>query len=237
MFSTATTSWGSYSYDPKEDAARITVAPRTTATAEERMVFRFDEPSNTRATLVLAWDRLALPIAIEVDTPKVVMASVRRQLRSAVGFEWQSYAEAAGYWLANAGPLDEALKFADRSIAMEQTYQNLSVRAAILDKQGDAKAAAETRAKAAPIATERDLLGAAFQLLSDHKVDEAIGKLRAVADRYPASSNAQESLGDALATKGDKPAAATAYTRALGLAKSPGAKQRIERALARLKSS
>jgi len=237
MFSTVTTSWGSYSYDPKEDAARITVTPRTTATAEERMAFRFDAPTTTGATLVLAWDKLALAIPIEVDTPKVAMASVRLQLRSTAGFSWEGYAEAAAYWLAHGGPLDEALGYADRSIAMEPHYRNEIVRAAILDKQGNAKAAAEQRAKAQPLATEGDLLNDAYRLLGDHKTAEAIATFRAVAARYPASWNAQDSLAEALATSGDKPGAIAAYTKALALAKSPGSKQRLERALARLKSS
>ena len=237
MLSTVSTSWGSYSYDPKEDAARITVTPRTTATAEERLAFRFDAPTSTQATLVLAWDKLALPIPIEVDTPKVVMASVRLQLRSTAGFSWRGYAEAAAYWVDHGGPLDEALGYADRSIAMEPHYRNATVRAAILDKQGNAKAAAEQRAQAQPLANEGDLLNDAYRLLGDHKTAEAIAMFRQVADRYPASIDAQTSLADALAAKGDKPGAIAAYTRALALVKDPGAKRRVEQALARLKSS
>src|SRR5688572_28068888 len=68
IFSTANTSWGSFTYDQKEDALRVTVTPRPLTAHEERLSYRFDEPSNTKVTLTLAWEKLAVPIAIEVDT-------------------------------------------------------------------------------------------------------------------------------------------------------------------------
>jgi predicted negative regulator of RcsB-dependent stress response len=236
MLSTTATAWGSFTYDPKDDALRITVTPRPLATSEERLSYRFDAPSNTKATLVLAWEKLALPIEIEVDTPKIVMDGVRSQLSSG-GLPWQPYSQAANYWLKNGGPLDEAMKFADHSIATAPAYQNLRVRAAIFEKQGNAKAAAADRAKAEKLATETDLNQTAYGLMNDHKPDAAIALFRTITVRYPESANAQGSLGEALAAKGDKAGAQAAYTKALALAKDPVAKKQIEQALAKLKSS
>jgi tetratricopeptide (TPR) repeat protein len=235
-FSTMSVAWGSFTYDQKEDALRVTVTPRTNATSEERLSYRFDDPSETKATLVLTWEKLSVSIAIEVDTPRVVMASIKQQLRSLPGFAWQGYNQAAAYWLRAGGPLAEALKFADRSIQMMPTYQNQMTRAAILEKQGNAKGAAEQRAKAQSLATEADLNQAGYRLLADKKIDEAIKLFHTIAERYPESWNAQDSLGEALATKGDKPAAIAAYTKALSLAKEPAQKKRIEATLAKLKA-
>ena len=235
-FSKMAAAWGSFTYDQKEDALRVTVTPRTNATSEERLSYRFDDPSETKATLVLTWEKLSVPIAIEVDTPKVVMASIRQQLRSLPGFGWQGPSQAANYWLRNGGPLDEALKLVDRSIQMNENYQNLSVRAAILEKQGNAKAAADLRAKAQTLATETDLNQAGYQLLAAKKMDEAIKVFQTNVDHHPDSWNAQDSLGEALAAKGDKPGAIAAYTKALALVKDPAQKKRIEATLARLKA-
>jgi hypothetical protein len=235
-FSTMSVAWGSFTYDQKEDALRVTVTPRTNATSEERLSYRFDDPSETKATLVLTWEKLSVSIAIEVDTRRVVMASIKQQLRSLPGFAWQGYNQAAAYWLRAGGPLAEALKFADRSIQMMPTYQNQMTRAAILEKQGNAKGAAEQRAKAQSLATEADLNQAGYRLLADKKIDEAIKLFQTIAERYPESWNAQDSLGEALATKGDKPAAIAAYTKALSLAKEPAQKKRIEATLAKLKA-
>jgi predicted negative regulator of RcsB-dependent stress response len=235
-FSTMTTAWGSFTYDPKEDAQRITVTPRATATPEERLAYRFDDPSDTKATLVLAWEKLAVPIAIEVETPKVVMASIRGQLRGVVGFSWQAYNQAAVYWVKNGGPLDEAMKLADRSIAMTATYPNQMTRAAILEKQGNAKAAAELRAKILPLAGENDLNQIAYQLIGEKKLDEAAKVLQQAAEKFASSWNAQDSYGEVLALKGDKPGAIAAYSKALALVKDPVQKKRIEDTLAKLKS-
>jgi hypothetical protein len=235
-FSKMSAAWGSFTYDQKEDALRVTVTPRANAASEERLSYRFDDPSETKTTLVLSWEKLSVPIAIEVDTPKVVMASIRQQLRSLPGFGWQGPSQAANYWLRNGGPLDEALKLVDRSIQMNENYQNLSVRAAILEKQGNAKGAADLRAKAQTLATEADLNQAGYRLLADKKIDEAIKLFQANVDHHPDSWNAQDSLGEALAGKGDKPGAIAAYTKALALVKDPTQKKRIEATLAKLKA-
>jgi Protein of unknown function (DUF2911)/Tetratricopeptide repeat len=234
-FSTMAMAWGSFTYDPKEDALRVTITPRPGA-MEEQLLYRFDDTTDNKTTLVLAWEKLAVPISIEVDTPKVVMALVRQQLRGMGRGLWQYFNQAASYWLKNGGPLDEALKFADRSIQITPTYQNQMTRAAILEKQGNAKAAAEQRTRAQALATEDDLNQVGYQLIADKKLDEAIKQFQTIVARFPDSWNAHDSLGEALATKGDKPGAIAAYTKALSLAKDPAQKTRIEAALARLKA-
>jgi hypothetical protein len=235
IFSTATTAWGSYTYDPKEDALRVTVTPRPLPAHEERLSYRFDDVSNTKATLTLAWEKLGVPIAIEVDTPKVVMAKMRAELRGSAGFTGESWVQAAAYWLRNGGSLPEALKMIDRSIGMGPTYGNLTTRADILEKQGNAAGAKEARAKAQPLATERDLNLVGYGLLREKKLDAAIAVFRDVVQRYPQSWNAQDSLGEALAQKGDKAGAVAAYEKAHAMVADPTQKKRIAQELAKLK--
>jgi hypothetical protein len=237
MFSNMSVAWGSFTYDQKEDAARITVTPRATTASVERLVYRFDDPTETKTTLVLAWEKLEVPITIEVETPKIVMANIRGQLRGTAGFSWEGYVQAANYWVKNGGPLDEALKLVDRSIQMNENYQNLTVKAAIVEKQGNAKSATELRAKAQGLATEADLGQAGFQLLrGDKKVDEALKVFQATIARFPESVLAHAGLGESLAAKGDKPGAIAAYTKALSLSKDPAQQKRIEGRIAKLKA-
>jgi predicted Zn-dependent protease len=235
IFNTFTGAWGSFAYDQKEDALRVIVTPRTLATPEERMAFHFDDPSMTKTTLTLAWEKLAVPIAIEVETPKLVMASMRRELRGQPGFAWQAWNQAATYWLGNGGNLDEALKMADRSIEMNASYANLMTRAAILEKKGNVAGAKDARAKAQPLASEADLNLAGYALVNEKKLDEAIALFQSIVQRFPASWNAQDSLGEALAVKGDKAAAVAAYQKALAMAKDPVQRKRIQATIARLK--
>jgi Tfp pilus assembly protein PilF len=235
IFSTVTTAWGSYSYDQKEDALRVTVTPRALPAVEERMVFKFDEPAMTKATLVLAWEKLAVPVTIEVDTPKVVMANMRAQLRGVDNYRSESWTQAASYWLKNGGNLDEALKFADKSIGMRPAYGSYMIRAAILDKKGKTADAKAAREKAITLASEADLNQAGYALVQEKKLEDAIAMFKNVVAKYPDSWNAHDSLAEALAMKGDKQGAIDAYGKALALTKDPVQKKRIEKTIAGLK--
>jgi hypothetical protein len=234
-FSSMTTAWGSFTYDQKEDALRITVTPRTEATSEERLEYDFEDVTDSKATMTLRWEKLAVPIPLEVDTPKVVMASVRGELRGLAGFRPETLTQAARYWVQHGGNLDEALKFADTAIQRGGQYQSHTVKAQILEKKGNAAGAADERSKAQAVATENDLNASAYALINDKKVDEAIKVLMAATQRFPEAWNLQDSLGEALALKGDKAGAQAAYTKALSLAKDPVQKKRIEGAIAKLK--
>jgi hypothetical protein len=234
-FSGVATAWGSFTYDQKEDALRVTVTPRSEANSEERLSYHFDDVTDTKGTLVLRWEKLAVPIALEVDTPKVVMASVRGELRGLAGFRPEMLTQAARYWLRANGNLDEALKFADTALQRGGQYQTRMVRAQILEKKGNAAGAAEERTKAQAVATEADLNQTAYGLINDKKLDEAIKLFMSITQRFPDSWNAQDSLGEALAQKGDKAGATAAYTKALSLTKDPVQKKRIEGAIAKLK--
>jgi hypothetical protein len=234
-FSNMTSAWGSFSYDQKEDALRVSATPRSEAASQERLAYGFDDVTDTKATLVLRWEKLAVPIAIEVDTPKVVMAYIRGELRGLAGYRQDALTQAARYWLRNGGNLDEALKFADQAIQRGGQYQTHMVKAQILEKKGNAKGAEDERAKAQAVATENDLNGQAYGLIADKKVDEAIKVLLAATQRFPEAWNLHDSLGEALALKGDKAGAQAAYSKALALAKETSQKKRIEGAIAKLK--
>jgi tetratricopeptide (TPR) repeat protein len=227
--------WGSYTYDQKEDALRVTVAPAASPLHEERLSYHFDNPTEASVTLALRWEKLAVPVKIEVDTPAIVMASMRAELRGQANFSWQGWNQAAQYWLRNGGDLDEAQKMADKSFAMEPTFGNMMTRAMILDKKGDTAGAAELRAKALAKASENEVNLYGYALLQQKKMDEAIAVFRKNVEAHPESWNVHDSLGEALAMKGDKAGAAASYDRAAQLVKDPAQKKRIERTLAGLR--
>jgi hypothetical protein len=53
------TAWGSFSYDPKEDAVRFTVTP-TQAEHQESLEYRFENPTETSVNVVMDWERLRI---------------------------------------------------------------------------------------------------------------------------------------------------------------------------------
>ena len=235
VFSNTASAWGSYGYNQKEDALRVTVTPHA-ADMTERLQYTFDDPTDTQVTLSLRWEKMAVPIKIDVDTPQVVMASMRSELRGIAQFFWEGWNQAAQYWLTHGGNLDEAAKLADKSIQSRPMFQNRMTRAAIADKKGDKKLAGELRTAALAKAEENDLNQYGYALLGQKKVDEAIAIFKKNVDAHPESWNVHDSLGEALAIKGDKQAAYASYSKALSMVKDPAQKKRIETTLTQLKN-
>ncbi|HEX7956122.1 MAG TPA: DUF2911 domain-containing protein, partial [Pyrinomonadaceae bacterium] len=118
IFSRNSTSWGSFTYDPAEDALRVTVKPQTVEN-REALTYDFDDPRPNSALLTMRWERVAVSLKVGVDTPELVRQSLRNQLRARPQFEWPAWQEAADYLLNNGLGAEEALKYADRSIEIE----------------------------------------------------------------------------------------------------------------------
>ena len=180
MFSTTSSAWGSYSYDPAEDALRVTVTPRAAAPTE-RLSFHFDDPSETSATLVLAWSDLEVPISITVDTPAIVLANMETELRGLAGFFWEGWDQAARYALDHGVRLEDAKAWAERSREIRPTFGNTMTLASVLEATGDPGAAA-TRDQAFELASEDDVRAYARQRRRAGRADEADAALARLGD-------------------------------------------------------
>ncbi len=234
VFSKMSNAWGSFSYDAKEDALRVTVTP-TKAPFEERLSYSLDNPTNRSVTIVLRWEETAVPVRIEVDTPSVVVESLRTQLRGLPRFSWQGWNQAAAYCLRNDVNLAEALDWSDRSIRLNENFQNLRTKAGLLEKKGDTKTAEALRTKSLQIATETDMNLYGYQLLGEKKFDEAIAVFRKNVKDHPKSWNTYDSLAEAYLTKGDKKLAAEYYNQALAMTQDETQKKRISSILVGIK--
>lgn len=235
MLSNASTAWGSFSYDEKEDAVRFTVSPRP-ADFEERLEYRFENPTDSSVDVVMQWEKLSVSFPITVDTNAVVIESLQKQLRGLPRFGWQGWNQAAQWALQHDTDLDQALKWADQSIATQVTFANLRTKAGILEKKGDVKAAEDLRAQAMKIATEADINQYGYQLLGQKKTDEAIAIFRKNVKDHPTSWNTYDSLAEALAAKGDAKAAVENYNKAMAMTTDPAQKKRIQDILAKMKA-
>ena len=212
------------------------IRPLDPSEFEERLEYRFENPTETSVDVVMQWEKLAVSFPITVDTNAVVMASLKAQLRGLPRFGWQAWNQAAQWSLQHDIDLDQGLKWADQSIQTQTTFGNLRTKAAILEKKGDTKQAEELRAQAMKIATEADINAYGYSLLGQKKYDEAIAVFRKNIKDYPNSWNCYDSLGEALAAKGDTKASVESYRKALSMTSDPTQKKRIEDILAKMKA-
>jgi tetratricopeptide (TPR) repeat protein len=233
ILNTESTAWGSFFYDQAKDAVRFTTRPQP-ADFQEYLAYTFDAPSEDGVTLTLRWEKVGLAIPIAVDTPTVVSDSLEQQLHGLPGFFWQGFAQAAAWSARHNANLDRAQAWADRAVAMNRNYQTLRASALVRERKGDAAGAEALRKDAMGVATEADINAAGYELLGTNKVDEAIALFRKNATEHANSWNVYDSLGEALALKGQTAEAATQYRKALSMVGDETNKKRIEGILAKL---
>lgn len=234
ILSNVSWAWGSFTYDVKEDAVRVTAAPEA-APFVEHLVYSIDQPGADSALVSLHWEKLRASFPVRVDSHEVVLASIRRELRGLPRFSWQGWDQAAAYCLQEKVDVDEGLAWADRSLALGEHMTNLVTKAGLLALKGDATQAATLREKAFAIGAEVEVNRYGYQLLGQGDVDAAIEVFKRNVKDHPKSWNACDSLGEAYAAKGDKAQAIENYTRARAMAPETQ-HERIDGALARLKS-
>ncbi len=140
IFSTNTSSWGSYFYDASEDALRVTVKPEK---AEYRhwLTFDFHDRQPTQTSVRMWWEDLAVPFTISVpNIHEVYLEAMRADLRGQAGFTWSSYATAAGYCLQNQIHLEEAEGWLNAAITTPwlrgRNFTTLSLLVQVQQAQG-----------------------------------------------------------------------------------------------------
>lgn len=184
IFSKNASSWGSYSYDQAEDALRVTVKSHPDE-MHEALTYDFDDPKPNAVTIVMRWDKIAVPFKVEVNTPEVVEQSLRNQLRGRIQYEWQPWDEAANYLADNKLNPDEALKYAEQSIQVEERFENLVTKARILDTLNRKDDAVAARNKALGLGTAIQIHIYGRQLQTQGRQEDAFNVFRANIHRFP----------------------------------------------------
>jgi hypothetical protein len=191
IFSRNHTSWGSFSYDAKEDALRVQVKP-VASDYHEVLAYEFPERRNDKATVALKWENLAVPINLTVDNAnQLYVENLRRELRSSPGFSWINLASAADFCRQNNINLEEAQTWAQKALdpaqGGQENFSNLALLAQIQIANGHSADGAKTMDRAInhPTALVNDLHQYGRQLIADKKPDEALKIFLLNAKRNP----------------------------------------------------
>ncbi|MFL6387940.1 MAG: DUF2911 domain-containing protein [Terriglobales bacterium] len=203
IFSKNSTSWGSFTYDPSEDALRVMVKPHQSE-FHEALTFQFDDIRPESAQITLLWDRLAVSFKASVNVREIVERSLQDQLRDRSGdFLWNAWNEAAEYLLTNKGNLDQALRYSNRSIQMEERFENMTTKARILDAMGRREEADAAREQAIVIATPVQLHIYGRRLQLRRKQEQAFQIFRMNVKKYPAHWAAHQDAARLACAQGD----------------------------------
>jgi tetratricopeptide (TPR) repeat protein len=184
IISKNSSSWGSFSYDKAEDALRVTVKPQP-AEFHDALTYDFDDVKPNSTTVTLRWDKVAVPFKVEADTNEIVKQSLHNQLRGRAQYEWQSWDEAANYFLDKKVNLEEALKDSDSSIQLEKRFENLMTKSQVLDALARKDEAAKIRTEALGTGNGLQVHSYGRQLMIQGHQDQAFEVFRGNIKKYP----------------------------------------------------
>jgi hypothetical protein len=184
IFSKDSTSWGSFSYDQPEDALRVTVKPRA-ADMHNALTYDFDQLQPDSAVVVLEWEKIAVPFKVSVNVHEVVQASLKKQLRGLSQYAWMSWDDAANYLLAEKVDLDDALTYANKSIEIEDRFDNEMTKSKVLVALNRKDDAAAAQKKALALASPLQIHMFARQLQAENRSEESFAIFRENATKHP----------------------------------------------------
>jgi hypothetical protein len=185
IFSKFAQAWGSYSYNQAEDALRVDVKPRQLNEPEEALDYEFENLKPDSVDVMLKWEKLAVPFHVAINEAETTVASIKNQLRGRAQYSWGPLNDAAQYCLSKKTNLEDALKWAEQSIQIEERFENLSTKAELLAAMNRADEAKKVRDHAMEVAKPGDLYAHARQLQQQKRSDEAMGIFQVLVKRAP----------------------------------------------------
>lgn len=241
IFSKNSTSWGSFSYDEREDQLRVQVKPQP-APYREWLSYEFLDRRADRATVALEWEELRVPFTIAVpDATSFYLTTIRNELRNAPGFTWQAWQAAALYCLQQNVNLEEALTWADNAIRLpgvgQANFITLETKAAALTrlKRESEAAALMDEAMRLPGAQPVEIHQYGRQLQARGKHAEALAVYQKNAARFGEVWPTHVGLARGYSATGDFARALEHAQKALAQAPDALNKKSLEDAVARLK--
>ncbi len=232
IFSKDASNWGSFWYDPKDDALRVkTKADKSEY--HEWLTYEFTEREPAKATLALKWEELQVPLSISVDNVNELWVDgLRTELRGSAGFNWQNWQQAANFCAQNNVALAEGLKWAERAVSDptwsggQENFTTLATLSRLQALNGKMEESAKTfdRALNDPSAQPVQIHMAARQLIASGDKERAMRVFQFNAKRFPNRWPVHVGLMRGYAAMGDRKKALTEAK--LAVAQSPDAANR-----------
>jgi tetratricopeptide (TPR) repeat protein len=186
IFSKNSTAWGSYFYDKKDDALRVTTQPEATAFTEW-LTFEFVDRQPNSCTIALKWDELSIPFKVEIPNMHTVyIDNFKRELQSTAGFTWQGWQQAANYCATNKVELEQGLEWAENAVNTQKNFTTLQTKSAILsqlDRKEEANKIMDEAIKE-PTVSVFQIHGYGRQLIIQDKDDEALKVFKYNKERF-----------------------------------------------------
>jgi hypothetical protein len=240
VFSKRTEAWGSFFYDPKDDALRVQVKPQALDKSVEYLTYAFTAPTQNSATVTLSWEKLMIPFKVEVDFLKQQFDAFVIESQNPRGFTSQGLTIAANWSLQNKYQLEKGLEWATLASSANfpgnpASFPALSAKAGILDNLGRSEEAAAVIKGALPFGTVGELQQFGRLLLTAKKPKAALEVFQYNYDKNPNQFSTMVGMARGLSANGDYAKALDFASKALPSAPNDANKAAVQVMIDKLK--
>lgn len=238
IFSNNSTAWGSYFYDPSDDALRVSVdsesGPHT-----EFLTYEFSEFDKNSTTAVLRWGKKRIPFKIDVDVTEIVLAQIRKDLQGEKGFTDVNWNQAANWSMNNGGDLEEALSWSEAAISDpyvgNKNYNNMQTKARIMEEMDRSDEAHEVMQEAMEMGTVLQIHNYGRQLIAKGEKEKALDVFKQNAKMHKDTWPVNYGLARGYSAMGDYKKALQYLEKAYELAPAQVNKDRVMANMEKLK--
>ena len=114
------------------------------------MTFMFTNTTDNSTTANLVWENLKVSFNIEANTQELTLSKAKENI------SWLPTFQAANYCLQNDVNLEQAMKWIEASVLLNEVYWNTRIKAQIQQKLGMNEDAVATMEKAILLGAEMD---------------------------------------------------------------------------------
>ena len=236
IFSKVSNSWGSFYYDPTEDALRVTVKNKALDKSVEWLKYEFLDQQDDAVTIAMSWEKRMIPFNIQVDRKALQIAAFKSDFRTTRPY--YDYIQAASWCVQNNFELEQALAWMDRAIYFrvmgEKNFRSLSTKASVLMKMERVEEAKKVMQEAVPLGTVTDVHYYGRTLLGMKQVDEAFKVYKANYEKFPNEFTTNVGMGRAYSAMGNYKKALTYMKAALPQSPNEFNKSNVETMIKKL---
>ncbi len=172
IFSNQSGSWGSFYYDPKNDALRVSTKPVALDKSVEYLKYEFIEQKENYCVIALQWEKLSIPFRVDVDVDNIVIAKLRDDVTGQKGFNQLNLVAAANYCLNKNINLEEALAWAQRAAGLK-SFGTLNTLGTAYTKNNKLPQADSVMNEALLYASPNQYLGYGRSLITARRMERA----------------------------------------------------------------
>lgn len=159
--------WKEYKESTDQVRLRLKTVPLNDPVETFRIELR--DLGDETGTLVLEWEKVRVPIKVEVDVVSTVLPEIEKATAPGQTPTAIEYFRYAMFWLNHDQDVNKAAEWVDAGLAQKSdfTWLLMHAKARVLAKKGDKAAALATAKEAKELAIKVEGPGGAFSLLND----------------------------------------------------------------------